>query len=149
MSENTFFADERVQVTNSLLVVDGITYAVANISTINLQETPPDRRKGIALLVAGVALLLIGLIPLVLFLGIFSGRTSLGANIFPLIFISLTILLGGFLAYAGQKSLTNPRPDFTLVLTNRSGRIEALSSKNSGYLQQISVALNKALSSCR
>jgi hypothetical protein len=134
-------------VTSSRLVVDGITYAVTNISAVNLQETPSDRRKGIALLVAGVALILIGLIPLVLFLGIFSDRTNLGANIFPVIFISLTVILGGFLAYAGQKSLTNPRPDFTLVLTNRSGRVEAFSSKNSGYIQQIFAALNKALGS--
>ncbi len=145
MAEQIFYTDERVQISNALVVVEGVNYATARIRAVSLEETAPDRKKGYALQVSGLLCLVIAGVPLILLLATLSDRTTIGALIFPFIFIGLTAFLALILLNGSRKSFKDKRPLFTVALDTQNGRISALSSKNQAYLQKIVGAIQQAI----
>ncbi len=149
MAESKFFSDARAQVTPTRLVLDGVFYSTGGLRSAQVVETTPDRRLGYALLTAGISLLLVALVPLVLFLALFSERTNLLANLFPIIFIALTAGLGLWLLNLGRKNLKSHRTNYLLALVGTGGQTETIRSRDRVYLQNIATAINEALQSRR
>jgi hypothetical protein len=84
-------------------------------------------------------------VPLVLLLATLSERTNVGALLFPLIFITLTSLLGLVLLNGSRKCFKDKHSLFTITLDTQNGRISVLSSKNQAYLQKIVGAIQQAI----
>ncbi|NWJ49093.1 MAG: hypothetical protein HXX08_24815 [Chloroflexi bacterium] len=145
MSSATFYLDERVRVTASLVTVDGVNYAVSGIQQAKLVEAPPDHQKGWALLIAGVTCLLIAAVPLSIMLATFSTKTSLTTLTLEIIFITLTTLIGLAFLVAARKTLTNRRPRYSLKLVTAQGETTALSSRDNVYVAQIAAAIHRAI----
>lgn len=58
MDEKTFFEYEGVKVTNARFVVDGQTFAMSNVTSVNPVTQPPKRLWGFLLPIIGIATLM-------------------------------------------------------------------------------------------
>jgi cytochrome bd-type quinol oxidase subunit 1 len=145
MSNTTFFLDERVRITASLITVDGVNYAVSGIQQAKLAEAPPDHQKVWALLIAGVTCLLIAAVPLLIMLATFSTKTSLTTLTLEIIFIIFTTLIGLAFLVAARKTITDRRPRYILKLVTAQGETTALSSRDNVYVGQIAAAIHRAI----
>jgi hypothetical protein len=145
MTGPIFYADTRIQITETLVTVDGVNYSLAKINKLGTSESLPDRMRAKAIMLAGFSCFLIAAVPLVLILSTLSERSNLASQIFPLIFISLTILLGLALFLAGRKGLADRRPNYTLTMETNTGNINLLSSRNPEYIHQVERAIRRAL----
>lgn len=118
MTETELFAGQDVRVTTTRFVVGAKTYAINGVTSVQTLRTPPARGGPIIL----------GLIGLLLAAG---GGT---ATLIGLGMIALAVFI-----WMQQKDV------FGVVLSSASGEVQALSSRDEGYIGGVVSALNEAL----
>ncbi len=122
--EVTFYSDDQgVRVTNTRLIVDNTTYAMANIASVARTATEPNYTGPLLLIVAGV----------IIFFAAISGKESGGW------------LLGVILALAGTLWWRSRKPIYHLRITSASGESNALWSKNKNYVDKVVQAISEAM----
>ena len=115
MTEKTFFEYESVKITNARFVVDGQTFAMSNVTSVNPLEQPPKRLIGIVLLVVGL---------FALFENAFFGV--------PVIAVALYYLY-------------KQRAVYHVMLRTSGGETKALTTYQRDYLDKVIAALNEAI----
>lgn len=120
--ETVFLADGGIRITNTRAIFPGITYAMANITTVALSETPPGRFLPSVLLACGV----IG--------GIFGA--SQGAEEVAAMGAGVAILAVIWLAL--QKTV------YHVLIGSASGAAEPFSSTNRKWVEHVVQAMNEA-----
>lgn len=115
MDEKTFFENDGVKVTNARFVVDGQTFAMSNVTSVNPVTVPPNRMWG-------YVLLLIGLVGLM-------GNPLFGA---PVIAIAIYII------YKQKRT-------YHVMLRTSGGETKALTTQQKEYVDTIVSALNDAI----
>jgi len=115
MEEKTFFEHDGVKVSSARFVVDGQTFAMSNITSVNPVTQVPNRVGGIFFLLLGLA--------------------TISQNAFfgiPLVAISIFYL-------SKQKTM------FHIMLRTSGGETKALTTYQKEYLDQVVSALNEAI----
>ena len=120
--KDAIFADARVLVTAEIVTIDGVSYAVRNITSVLVREQP---RKGgwfpTALMLVGGLLVLVGL-------GGSGGALMLGVCMF-----------------GGGLSLTGKNARFALMLGSAGGERQALESDDQTWLGRVRNAIEEAM----
>lgn len=125
MSEDTIYSDQEVSVSTSRVVVRGTTYALRNISSVKMTNTPA--KTGCA-----IALIIFGLIWGFAILGSKGGVVG-------------AIVIGGACVAGGIFWLRAAKADYHVTITSNAGEVKALTSKNKPYIEKIVDAVNEAI----
>lgn len=118
MEEKSFFNQGNVSVSNSRFIVDGQTYAMNGVTSVKTGRKNPSRTGPIIL----------GIV------GLISMGGGIGTIIVGLAMIGLAVYW-----WVNQKS------ELSVVLNSSSGEAQALSSKDSVYIDDVVEALNNAI----
>jgi hypothetical protein len=117
MEEIIFYQSGPISVTQSRFIVENKTFAVRNISSVQIGIIPANRTLGIILIIGGVLLCF-----------------AQEARIFGIV---LTIL-GGIYTYLQKDK-------YTVRISINSGETDSLWSKDRQFIQKIVNALNEAI----
>jgi hypothetical protein len=128
-SEEIFFSDNSVIVTNMRLVVGGTTYALRNITSVAMLFTPPRLVKPILLLIVGLMILLAAFMPL---------NENAPAPIG--VYILAGVMIGGAILW-----MCSTKTNYHVGLSSASGEIHALTSKNKTYVERVVSSINEAI----
>ncbi len=115
VAERTMLDDEDAYVSTSHIAIGGKTYATANITSVCASQRPPNRMPWIALLIAGVILLL--------------AHVYISGAVLAIVSISVLVLL---------------KRDYVVVLGSASGEMQALKSRDSERVNHLVVAIQRA-----
>ena len=119
MTEEVFYENGDVKVTNARFVVGNQTYAMNGVTSVKNTVIPAKHALGIVLAVVGVLLLLGG---------------GGGVKIFGLVLV----IMGGVIAYMVKAT-------HVIVLHSSSGETQALTSTDKTYIGSVIEALNQSL----
>jgi hypothetical protein len=122
-TESMIYQDGTVQVSTSRAIVNGVTYAMANVTSVRMLVEPPSR---------GFATLMIGFGALLLIIGFSAGSFGTGFT---------GVIIGGIgvLIYMSQKA------NYLMLIGSSSGEKNALKSQDHNYIQSIVEAMNHAI----
>ena len=84
MSEEFIYQDQRVSVTTKMITIDGITYPVASISSIKIQEAGKGW-SGPLLAIFGVLIIAVGLMPVGVIVLLLAGALMLWPSDYHLV----------------------------------------------------------------
>ncbi|MBI1801039.1 MAG: hypothetical protein HY259_05535 [Chloroflexi bacterium] len=138
-TEQTFYADERVQVTNARACIHGKTYAMAHVTSVALIKIAPERFWGMLCAILGLMLAAV-FFPL----GVIAPRINVLQDFDPLLF-SFTGALGLLAVVISLILLFRQKPDYAVRIGSASGESDALYSKDLTYIQQVITALNDSI----
>ncbi|NDY89750.1 DUF6232 family protein [Ideonella livida] len=116
MSELKFFEHNGVMVTNARLVVDGQTYAMANITSVRVSVVKPNRVPPIAV-----------------------GALGLPGLYAPHLEMTVLFVLLAAVIWRLQKTW------YTVAMTTNSGEVNAIRSHQRAFAEAVVGALNKAI----
>ena len=128
--ETVYYSDDNVSITNTRAVFSGKTYALANVTSVEMAIKPPEGQGYASVfLLGGGAAIMYGL----------SGIGSMPVqNILVLIFI------GGCVALLSIGTL-RAKPSYIVKVSSSSGEANALISPNKQYIQEVVKAVNDAI----
>ena len=121
--ETTYYSSGNVSVTSKRAVFGAKTYSVANITSVEMADTPPDRKWPNLILLAGAALLVLS--------GITNSATP---GIIGLIIVGV----GLFLLFRAKRR-------YVVRLASASGETEALVSDDRDLIEKIVAAIQNAI----
>ncbi len=113
--EEVLFDVPGVKVTSVRVIIQGTTYAVANITSISAVRDTSLRAKGIGVIGLGAFLLIVKLLP----------------------FAVVAFVVGGLMVWFGNAAI--------LVLTTGAAERHALRSRNEAFVVDIASAVNLAI----
>lgn len=119
MTEQVFFEQGSVKVTNARFIVNSQTYAMNGVTSVKSSVVPPSRTG--AMIAIGFGLLMVFV-------------AEGGAKI-----------IGIAIAAAGAWFLTQQKSTHSVYLSSASGEVQALSDTDEGYINSVVHALNEAL----
>ncbi|HYM61836.1 MAG TPA: DUF6232 family protein [Thermoanaerobaculia bacterium] len=128
--ERIFFNEGNVYVSNTKIMLNGTTYAAANITSVTKRLTPPD--QGVA-----VILIVIGALAIVGAMAMFNSEhaeQSIGIMI-----VGAAFFLAGILAYRAAK------PILHMILTSAAGEKERLSSRDTALVDKVTAAISDSI----
>jgi len=117
-TEQTLYSDTGVLVSTTRLIVNGVTYPLANVSSVRLMTQPPNRTFAVILIIVGLIAFAFGQS------GIVFGLLCLG--------------LGVLLCFV-QKST------YVMLIGSAGGEKSALSSTNASYMTSVVEHINRAI----
>lgn len=117
-AEQTLYGDPAVLVSTTRLIVNGVTYPLANVSSVRFIVEPPNRTPVIVLILVGLLFLIGGLNTLIV----------------TVILVGIGILVG-FL----QKSR------YVLLIGSAGGEKSALSGHDQAYMANVVEHINRAI----
>lgn len=119
MTEEVFFEQGTVKVTNARFIVDAQTYAMNGVTSVKSSITPPSRSGAFIAIGVGILIAL---------------AADGGAK-----------LVGVLIAGAGAWYLSQLKPTHSVYLSSASGEVQALTGEDEGYINNVVTALNEAL----
>lgn len=124
--EQTIYSDSNVSVTTTRVMIGDTTYALRNITSVRMADTPGRIGCAITLLILGIVLLI----------GAFSGvgEKDAGGLVIAGVVIGLAVLW-----------LFGARTKYHVVISSASGEAKALTSRNERYIQRIVNSINEAI----
>lgn len=128
-TEEIFFSDNSVIVTNVRLVVGGATYALRNITSVKMLFTPPRLIKPILLLIVGLMILFAAFMPI-------NEKAPAPAGVYV---IAGIMILGAILWMCRAKT------KFHVGLSSTSGEVHALTSNDKAYIELVLLRINEAI----
>ncbi len=117
-AEGTLYSDTAVLVSTTRLIVNGVTYPLANVSSVRLICQPPNRAAAVILIIVGVIALAFG---------------SSGI-VFGLLCIGLGVMIS-----VVQKST------YVMLIGSAGGEKSALSSTDQSYMSTVVAHINQAI----
>ena len=119
MSEQVFFEQGNVKVTNARFVVNSQTYAMNGVTSVKSNVVPPSRTGAMIAIGLGLLMLLAA-----------EGASKI---------IGLALVAGGAWFLSQQKAT------HSVYLSSASGEVQALSETDEGFIKNVIQALNEAL----
>ena len=117
-SENTFFSDAGITVTQARFMVPGQTYAMSGVTSVATAKDSPSKKGPIIMIAIGL-------------LALAAGKDA---------------LIFGFLLIAGGALwLYLQKPTFVVMLHSASGESRAFTSKDGDLVSRIVGAINEAI----
>ena len=138
MSETTYYSDRGVRITNARAIFGPKTYALANISSVQMGVIPAKRAMAILVALGGLCVTTcMGLSAL----GALLNRDSAGVGAF----ISIATLLPALVMAGGIYFAVTAKPTYTVRLAATSGEAQAMASTDKVFVQGLVDALNEAI----
>lgn len=137
MEEKTFYTDQAVSVTSARVVMQGLTFAMRNVSSVRTLKVLPSHALDIILIIIGIIMGLMGLCTS----GIGSSAKSGGATgmgIFVII-VAIALVVIGILMYRKKK------PTYYVYLGTNSGEQRGIFSQDKAYIETIVQAINDSM----
>lgn len=128
--ERSFLNDGGIYVSNSRVIIQGATYATANITSVRKQIVPANRGCALVLAIFG-ALGVIGGLPLAL-----GGRS--GEEWMPFLMCAILLVVG----ILWFRSL---RPTYHLMIATAGGERPGLTSNNEVVIDRVTAAIADAI----
>ena len=128
--ERSFLNDGGIYVSNTRVIIQGATYATANITSVRKQIVPANRGCALVLAIVG-GLGVISVLPLAL-----GGRS--GEEWTPFLMCAILLVIG----IVWFRSL---RPTYHLMIATAGGERPGLSSSNEGIIDRVTVAIADAI----
>jgi hypothetical protein len=128
--EKVFLSAENVYVSNTKVVLNGTTYATANITSVSKRFTPASRGCATAIIAFGVLLLL----------GAFASFGGSHNNSPVIALLVAAVVLG-----AGVLWFRSLKPVYHVVLASSSGERQGLSSKDEPLVGRVVDAITNAI----
>lgn len=119
MTEQVFFEQDNVKVTNARFMVGAQTYAMHGVTSVKCDTVPPSRRGALMTIAVGLLFLLFA-----------DGATK---------------ILGVAIAGAGAWFLSQQKSMHSVYLSSASGEVQALSRTDETFISSVVHALNEAL----
>lgn len=129
-SEQVFFDEANIYVSNTKVVLAGTTYATANITSVSTRFTPASKGCAIILTILGV-LMTLGSLG-----AVFSKDFAAGLMMF--------LVCAGITA-AGIAWLRSLKPTYHVILASASGEREGMSSKDHSLVERVIAAITAAI----
>lgn len=120
--ETKYFKNDRCLVTSARAVLDGVTYAMANVTSVRVIETEPNRMGPV--LLGGIGIALVSSI----------SKGQVGSAL-----IGLLLVAGAVAIWRKQ------RPTFILVISTAGVETHAQESKDGDEIGAIERAISKAI----
>ena len=121
-----------VRITTTRIVMQNVTYPIANISSVSLWQQPRDLRGAYAILLLGIGMILGGL-----------GYAASRQRNLP---GGIGVFLAGVACVAlGYHMWKTAKPSFSVRLTTTGGQLDALQSEDERYIAKIVTAINDAI----
>lgn len=127
--EETIYSDNAVTVTNTRVIIGGTTYALRNITSVEMVSTPPRIGGAILLLVLG----------LLIVVAIFA-RLNEDDKAPAGVYIMAGALIGGAILW-----MFNAKTMYHVDLASASGEFHAFTSKNKAYIERVVLSINEAI----
>lgn len=125
MSEEiSVYQDANIHVTNLRAMLQGKTYAMANITSVSMHTQAANNAPGVIIAVIG------GMIAM----SLLAGRDAMGCGVFGLLLLAAGIAI----ALAAKST-------YWVRIGSASGETNALSSNDRDYIQRIVNAMNEAI----
>ena len=125
--ETTYYQDNRVQVTNARAVIDGKTYSMLNITSVNSLKKSPQVLWPLFFLAIGILGTITGIVLTI------NGEPA-------------TCLAGGIiLLIIGAAILFLNKTKYYVVIGSASGETQALQATDQEYVKKVISALNEAI----
>ncbi|VTT98944.1 QacE-like protein OS=Shewanella baltica (strain OS195) GN=Sbal195_0796 PE=4 SV=1 [Gemmataceae bacterium] len=121
--ETKYFRNDRCLVTNARAVLDGVTYAMANITSVRLVEVEPNRVGPVLLGGLGIAMV--------------CGGTANGK--WGMALLGASLIAGAVFVWCVQK------PTYVVVLGTAGHETHAQSSRDGDEIKAIVRAISKAI----
>lgn len=131
-TEETFYSDNTVVVTNLRVIIGGATYPLKNLTSVKMLFTPPRLVKPILLLSAGLMILLAAFMP-------FNEKAPAP----PGVYIIAAAMIGGAILW-----MYSAKTKYHVALSSASGEIHAMTSTNKAYVERIILGVNQAIVKC-
>lgn len=128
--ERSFLNDGGIYVSNTRVIIQGATYATANITSVRKQIVPANRGCALVLAIVG-GLGVISVLPLAL-----GGRS--GEEWTPFLMCAILLVIG----IVWFRSL---RPTYHLMIATAGGERPGLSSSNEGIIDRVTAAIADAI----
>ena len=143
MSENTFYQDGSVLITNTRAVLGAKTYAMANITSVSMKVIPADYTISIVVGLIGLFITACaGCVSLFGFAGLDLNSSSSAG---PLVLGVVIGLFGVCGIGAGIALAFLAKPTYAVRIGSASGEGNVLASKDRDYIQKIITAMNEAI----
>lgn len=126
MAETIYYAKNNVQVTNARAIMGGKTFAMSNITSVNMETIAPP--AGFAIGIAGVGIML-GFLTFVL------DVESKG----PFLILAL-VLIGIGIAWASML-----KPSYAVQIGSASGETKGMTSQSKSEIEAIVAAMNQSI----
>ncbi|AMP00149.1 putative qacE-like protein integron orf [Collimonas arenae] len=117
--EKTYYTNGKVTVTNSRIVIESQTYAMAGITSVNLKTVKPNRLAPVILAIVGF----------------FIAKSQPTATLW----MYLVLIAPWLIWLALQKT------QYSILLSSASGEHRALQSKNSQFVRGVVDSINQAI----
>ena len=121
MEEKTYFKSTNVTVTQSRFITGSKTYAMRNISSVQMGKISPKIGFPILLIVVGIIIILFNLEP------------------------NEYTLIGGVLSVIGILIIVLSKPRYTVQISSTSGETNALVSKDKALISRVVEAVNESI----
>lgn len=122
--EVVYLQKEGIVVTNTRAILGSKTFSMANITSVSLAEIEPNRLIPILSLLLGALLMIF----------LFMGDTTSVCGIFGILLIIIGIIL-----------LITAKTKFAIKIGSASGESNVLQSNDKASIQEIVIAMNKAI----
>lgn len=122
MSEQVFYDQGGIAVTNSRFIVHGQTYAMSGITSVKASQISPSKKEPVFCVLGGVIITLYNLNPVTFWM-----------------YLGIAILVVSIYWF---KSL---KPTYYVTLTTNAGETQAVQSKDFDVISNIVNALNSAI----
>jgi hypothetical protein len=122
--EQVYFSDDKVTITKTHATIDGKTYTVSDVSSVQMAKRPPARNLPITLIAIGF----------ISGLAAFSGESGFLYGSIAVMFLVLGVLL-----------FVSQHDRYAVQITLASGKVDALLSRDQEYVRRIVDALNQAI----
>jgi len=129
MEEQALFDEAGLFVSQSRILTNGTTYSTANVTSVSMSFTPPD--KGCPLTLIGI-----GTVGLFLGLALLTDSPAPGMG---------SLVIAGVMLAAGIWWFRSLKPTYHVVFRSVSGEVEALSSQNRSLVERFVEAVNAAI----
>jgi len=136
MAEEIIYSDDNVHVSTARVTILGTTYALRNVTSVRMTETPPSTGWAILVGIAGVLISWNLSIPLLMMM--FEARRIEGEALF-MVLLGFGMALGGFY-FAHTAGST-----FHVIMGTSGGEIQALQSHDRDYIARITSSINDAI----
>ena len=135
--ETVTYQDDRVVVTNTRVVIDSKTFAMANVTSVEATTVPPNTSLSCFVVFVGILMALGGTLP-----GLFLWQESSRLAIAILV---IGLLAGGGVFLGGVYMAFKAKPSYAISMVTAAGEIKALVSKDKAHIEAIVRAINEAI----
>lgn len=131
--EENLHQDSRVTVTTARVIIDGVTYALRNITSVHAKDITKPKKPGCSIILMIIAAF-----------GVLSALSAMGDSVGGGLVMLLIFGGIGFAAFMWYQSMQD-KHTYSVHIVTSGGETDAMPSSDQAYIQKIVAAINEAI----